>query len=310
MPYDKPRLFSPDGAQAGNPIRDPGLTEGGARPVCETSPDCGLAGNRDVAFLDPALESTSDEELGLAAELQVLAAHLRGEADLLGSQYAPPETAASAAAASAVAESFAASSAATGSTAPRVALPAAPRPMRRWLWQGVAVAMIGVAISAWQIERLRGPRTVGAAAPAEQMSDSQKSASSKAAETTALAMRSRSNSPAPTAAPAAGGADAPESTASRGTLAEVGIEGPPAERHPPSNPVEMLRLQVSGFEKVIQKLQTELMARDASQIESQRRIESLEAEVASLRQQLAGKPASDTSTAASRLGGKSAEQSR
>jgi S1-C subfamily serine protease len=64
---------------------------------------------------------------------------------------------------------------------------------------------------------------------------------------------------------------------------EVAIEPPTRSRRAPTDEVEMLRIQVSGFEKVIQKLQVELAVREQSQAETAMLVESLKAEIAQLK---------------------------
>ncbi|HEY2146390.1 MAG TPA: S1C family serine protease, partial [Pirellulales bacterium] len=64
---------------------------------------------------------------------------------------------------------------------------------------------------------------------------------------------------------------------------EVGIEPPTRSRRTPTDEVEMLRIQVSGFEKVIQKLEGELAAREKSQADTTKLVESLETEIAQLK---------------------------
>ncbi|HKD38257.1 MAG TPA: S1C family serine protease [Pirellulales bacterium] len=64
---------------------------------------------------------------------------------------------------------------------------------------------------------------------------------------------------------------------------EVAIEPPARARRTPTDEVEMLRIQVSGFEKVIQKLETEIAAREQSQSETAKLVESLKAEIAQLK---------------------------
>jgi hypothetical protein len=59
-------------------------------------------------------------------------------------------------------------------------------------------------------------------------------------------------------------------------------------RHPPADELAMLRIQVSGFQKVIERLQDELAARDKSQAEMVKLIRSLQDEVAALKVQGAG----------------------
>ncbi len=77
MPFDKPRLFSGDGV-----------------PQTGSDPAIGFDLRSELSFQDSLSQGSSsrktvDEELGLSAELQVLAAHLRGEADALAERYAP-----------------------------------------------------------------------------------------------------------------------------------------------------------------------------------------------------------------------------
>ncbi len=64
---------------------------------------------------------------------------------------------------------------------------------------------------------------------------------------------------------------------------EVGIEPPTRARRTPTDEVEMLRIQVSGFEKVIQKLEGELAAREKSQADTTKLVESLKTQIAQLR---------------------------
>jgi S1-C subfamily serine protease len=65
---------------------------------------------------------------------------------------------------------------------------------------------------------------------------------------------------------------------------EVAIQPATRSRRTPTDEVEMLRVQVSGFEKVIQKLQTEIASREQSQAETARLVESLKTEIAQLKQ--------------------------
>jgi hypothetical protein len=154
------------------------------------------------------------------------------------------------------------------------------------MWPGVAAGLAGMALLAWQIDRWQQATTVAesvvhVAAPAMVVAPQQQNARP---------------APAPAVAPARvlpGNAlpsniVATDPTAIRHTqgVAEVGIEGPAIERHPPPEQVEMLRIQVLGFEKVIRKLQAELVEREAAQIEAQRQIQTLQEKVVELRKQL------------------------
>jgi hypothetical protein len=65
----------------------------------------------------------------------------------------------------------------------------------------------------------------------------------------------------------------------------VGADAPSRPRHPPADEVEMLRIQISGFQKVIERLQAELSARDQSQADMVMLIKSLQDEVATLKGQ-------------------------
>jgi hypothetical protein len=65
----------------------------------------------------------------------------------------------------------------------------------------------------------------------------------------------------------------------------IGTDSPSRSRRPPADEVEMLRIQVSGFEKVIERLQAEVTARDKSQAEMVKLIRSLQDEVATLKRQ-------------------------
>jgi len=210
---------------------------------------CDDASSRQIGSAAP------DEELGLSAELQVLASHLRGEADSLAERYAP-------------------------STSPQPHAVDDHRLMRRWMWPSVAIGVAGLALLAWRIDRWQQSPPV-----APTPSVAQLGTHSAVAD---LHQPSDSSASPATVAPAS---VAPASVASTDPavlrhsqgIAEVGMDAPAVERHPPADQVEMLRIQVSGFEKVIRKLQAELVARDAAQIEAQKQIESLQAEVAALR---------------------------
>jgi hypothetical protein len=65
----------------------------------------------------------------------------------------------------------------------------------------------------------------------------------------------------------------------------VGGDAPSRPRHPPADEVEMLRIQISGFQKVIERLQAELSARDQSQADMVKLIKSLQDEIATLKGQ-------------------------
>ena len=65
----------------------------------------------------------------------------------------------------------------------------------------------------------------------------------------------------------------------------VGADAPSRPRHPPADEVEMLRIQISGFQKVIERLQAELSARDQSQADMVKLIKSLQDEIATLKGQ-------------------------
>jgi hypothetical protein len=225
MPFDKPHLF----------------------------PDCRSDRADDVNLA--AHDCSSDDDLGLSAELQLLGAQLRGEADLLANRYAP-----------------------TAEIQP--AKPAYSRFRRRMLWQAAAVAVAGLAILVWQFGRpWRASTRLSevVSAPHDGVSPIVAGGIADTASVNPASAKSR------TAV-----SDSSEFRRTQG-IAEVGIDAPATDRHPPANQLEMLRLQLSGFEKVIRKLQTELSARDAAQLESERQIESLQAEVADLRKQLTEK---------------------
>ena len=81
---------------------------------------------------------------------------------------------------------------------------------------------------------------------------------------------------------------------------EVGIDAPTRTRRAPADELEMLRIQINGFEKVIHKLQGEISARDQSQAETDKLIESLRAEIAALKGQGAGDKGQATDDAAKR----------
>jgi hypothetical protein len=253
MPVDKPRIFSGDG---------PENTEEVTAKTRST-----LRSQDSVPRAVFPRETVPDEELGLSAELQVLASHLRGEADVLDERYAP---------------------------AARVASPTEQNRhvARRWVWQYVAVGLAGLALMAWRIERWQAsPPVVPAESVAQTATPSDATVASLQQPTH---VASTTPSPhVPLASPVLSSGSANNAVAadpvpirhSQG-IAEVGIDEPAVDRHPPADQVEMLRIQTLGFEKVIRKLQAELAARDAAQIESQRQIQSLQAEVQELHKQL------------------------
>jgi S1-C subfamily serine protease len=80
-----------------------------------------------------------------------------------------------------------------------------------------------------------------------------------------------------------GGGSNPITVRNSQGVEEVGIEPPTRARRTPTDEVEMLRIQVSGFEKVIQKLQSEITARERSQAETAKLVESLKTEIAQLK---------------------------
>ena len=73
----------------------------------------------------------------------------------------------------------------------------------------------------------------------------------------------------------------------------VGTDAPSRPRHPPADEVEMLRIQISGFQKVIERLQAELSARDQSQADMVKLIKSLQDEIATLKARDKGQAAGD-----------------
>ena len=82
----------------------------------------------------------------------------------------------------------------------------------------------------------------------------------------------------------------------------VGADAPSRPRHPPADEVEMLRIQISGFQKVIERLQAELSARDQSQADMVKLIKSLQDEVATLKRQGARDKRQETEEKAQRTG--------
>lgn len=237
MPFDKPRIFSA-GEHNDEARMVPAASGGPGQSAREHHARAALTSELGVCGES---ESSADDDLGLPAELQMLAAELRGEADMLAERYVP------AGAPSHFDER---------------------RSMRRWIWRGIAVSLAGIALLTWQIERSpESPRPTAAA---------QTNALPSGVSTDAIRTISQAVPPSP------------DPAAIRRTqgIAEVGMDQPAADRHTPADQIEMLRMQLSGFEKVIQKLQLEIKSRDAVQIESQHEIESLQAEVATLRKQL------------------------
>ena len=225
-PFDRPRLFSAE------------------------SQRCDDASSRPMS-------SAAEEELGLSAELQVLASHLRGEADSLAERYASPTP-----------------------SQPQSAHER--RLMRRWMWRCMAAGVAGLALLAWRIERWQ---QMTPAAPLPVAAQIETHAIVRSTLPVAVAPAQRAHGFRRAIFRCASKCRIGRSAVLRHSqgIAEVGIDAPAIERHPPADQVEMLRIQVSGFEKVIRKLQAELIARDAAQIESQKQIESLQAEVAALR---------------------------
>jgi hypothetical protein len=200
-------------------------------------------------------EKSAGDDLGMSAELRILESRLRGEADMLAERYLPP--------------------AQTSPADPSEIVHG--RLNRRLLWTACMATAASLALMVWQFER---PQHDAPAANA--IADQSSTARHLSATTTnGVAVDGQATKEDSHLS----GHDANELRPRQG-IAEVGIEAPAAERHPPANQLEMLRIQLTGFEKVIQKLQTELAVRDAAQIQSQRQIESLQTEVADLRKQL------------------------
>ncbi len=73
-------------------------------------------------------------------------------------------------------------------------------------------------------------------------------------------------------------------------LGEVGVAGEAPAARSPGNELEMLRIQLDAFERVISRLQAELKRRDQQQSETDQLVESLRREVESLRKQQGEKP--------------------
>jgi hypothetical protein len=251
MHFDKPRLFSGDGQSS---------RSGSDRTI-------GFDAHRDLASPDSSLgERATDEELGLSAELQILAAHLRGEADSLANRYAP----------------------ASCPTSPPIGERRFARPfVRGWIWQSMAVAVAGLVLLAWQIDRWQeSPPAAAADAVVQTAIPGVAVATHQQIVQSAPSALVSAVPPSPAAVSPSHTAASPAAIRHTQGIAEVGIDGPAVERHPPADQVEMLRIQALGFEKVIRKLQAELVARDAAQIESQRQIQSLQEEVLELHKQL------------------------
>jgi hypothetical protein len=200
-------------------------------------------------------EGPAADDLALPAELRILESRLRGEADMLAERHSP----------------------AAQISSPDPSEIVRGRLNRRLLWTACLATAASLALMVWQFERPQdrvppGNAIVNHSSPTS--APPAQPANSVSADNRVTQGRARPS-----------GAEASELRHTQG-IAEVGIEAPAAERHPPANQLEMLRMQLTGFEKVIQKLQTELAARDAAQIQSQRQIESLQTEVADLHKQL------------------------
>ncbi len=74
-------------------------------------------------------------------------------------------------------------------------------------------------------------------------------------------------------------------------IGEVGLNSDPPAARSPGNELEMLRIQLDAFERVITRLQTELKRRDKQQSETDELVESLRREVESLRKERGEKAA-------------------
>jgi hypothetical protein len=74
-------------------------------------------------------------------------------------------------------------------------------------------------------------------------------------------------------------------------IGEVGPGGDPPAARSPGNELEMLRIQLDAFERVITRLQAELKRRNQQQSETDELVESLRREVESLRNERGEKPA-------------------
>jgi hypothetical protein len=68
-------------------------------------------------------------------------------------------------------------------------------------------------------------------------------------------------------------------------VGEVGLAGEAPPARSPGNELEMLRIQLDAFERVIGRLQTELKRRDKQQAETEELLESLRREVEALRKE-------------------------
>jgi hypothetical protein len=276
MPFE-PRLFSgadgnldgsANGSLGGGFDRshyvDPAAAESGRPPAMNTS----AARSRDTSLLRPvAADVDCDSDLELPDQLAMLAAQLRDEADQLAAQHAPPDV--------------------------HAIEPITDRNPRRKLWRYAAVALVGLGLVAWRslASQDRTLPNVGTMAQdtstakanlvarTSEPSTARPQGEAKGSMTLAAAA---SNQPTPPAGPD------PQAMRANQGIEEVVAGESPAARHPPADELEMLHRQVDGFDKLIHRLQAELAARDAAQMENEKLIQSLRQENEQLRRQQAG----------------------
>jgi hypothetical protein len=285
MPFE-PRLFSgADGNSDGRLFVDPAAAEsantaahaaalGGFSPARAVRGARARAATRVGGQLRSA-EADSDADLELPDQLAMLAAQLRDEADQLAAQHAPPEV--------------------------REIKPIAERGRWRRFARVAAIVLLGVGLVAWRSLAPRGGAHPNAATVAAAHSGNALASRDTPAAKAAVAAQGEQPATMRTAsvltktsatvalaaaknAPAAVASD-PQSLRTGQGIQEVSAGEPAVARHPPANETEMLRRQVEGFDKLIHRLQAELAARDAAQIENEKLIQSLRQENEQLRHQ-------------------------
>jgi hypothetical protein len=199
----------------------------------------------------PKLLVADELDSDLPDELAAVAAQLRDEAATLARQH-PPRAAED---------------------------PLGPTVKRRrrglWLWPVAASILVTAGLLAWRIDHWPSAAVGPAAVTADRPSSQAAAATSKVVATKPPAERR----------PSAVDLELERLRAAQ-SVAEVGITDTQAPSHGTSDELSMLRRQVDGFEKLIHRFQAELVARDAAEAESQRRIEALQKENEELRQQL------------------------
>ena len=215
-------------------------------------------------------EVDPDADLELPDQLAMLAAQLRDEADQLAARHSPPEA--------------------------RSVEPIRDDKRGRRIARYAAILLVGLGLVAWRSlvprDWLRPNAVTVASGPAVHDNAATTAAAAAQGAEPLSAARAASSSLAKTSVTAAaakqlpaGMASDPQSLRTGQGIQEVSASDPAVVRHPPANENEMLRRQVEGFDKLIHRLQAELAARDAAQVENERLIQSLRQENEQLRRQ-------------------------